>query len=202
MPPLLGQSKVVTPKEPAMKAALALTSALVFASGAFAEPLTNKAARKALFAVKVASVEMMADSGLPEQDQTVLASVAAQQPYYGAIAISPDEGLLSEATVAAANYHDTAAAESAALADCNAKKTGITPCVIAALIRPDGYEPRDLQLSQDATVAFRKDYPGNGGALAISALTGAWGMGKGTEAAIATCAAKAGATDCMVVVQD
>lgn len=184
-----------------MKTALAVILATLFATPALAEPVTGKAARKALFSLKGASVQMRADSGLSEQDQTVLAGVGAQQPYYGAIAISPDEGLLSEATVAAANYHDTAAAEAAALADCNAKKTGSAPCVIAALILPESHEPRPLQLSVDATAALRKDYPAKNGALAISAQTGAWGIGVGTEAALAACSGK-GATDCAVVVQD
>ncbi len=193
-----------------MKAAFSLMCAAIpvviaaqmLASDATAQTLPGKDARKLLFPGKGAAVEMTPDSGLSAQDQTVLASVAAQQPYYGAIAISPDEGLLSEATVAAANYHDTAAAETVALADCNARKTGAVPCVIAALIRPEGYEPRLLQLSLDATAALRSDYPGRGGALAISDLTGAWGVGDGADAAVTACAAKGGATDCVVVVQD
>ncbi len=185
-----------------MKAAPVLLLAGLMALPAMAEPLTEKAARKVLFAPKGAAVEMMAGSGLSEQDQAVLALVAAQQPYYGAIAISPDEGMMSEATVAAANYHDTAAAEAAALAECDAKKTGGAACVIAALIRPEGYEARPLQLSVDATTALRGDYPGKGGALAISGLTGAWGIGQGADAALSACAAKTGATDCIVVVQD
>ena len=185
-----------------MKAALTLTLILLSATTALAEPLTGKAAKKLLFPVKGASVDMRPDSGLSEQDQTVLGTVAAQQPYYGAIAISPGEGLMSEATVAAANYHDTAAAEAAALADCNGKKKAKAPCVIAALIRPDGYEARPLQLSLDATTAFRKDYDGMGSALAISAATGGWGIAQGAEAAVAACAAKAGAKDCTVVVAD
>ena len=186
----------------AMKAALAPTLALMFTTAAMAEPVTGRQARKALFPEAGASVEITADSGLSAQDQRVLATVAAQQPYYGAIAISPDEGLLSEATVAAANHHDNAAAEAAALAACNARKTAAAPCVIAALIRPEGYAARALQLSQDATAALRAGYPGRGGALAVSGSLGAWGIGKGAESAIADCAAKGGATDCMVVVQD
>lgn len=188
-----------------MKAVLVLLIAGVTAlpvASQTAAPLTERDARKLMFAPKRLAVEMRPDSGLSAQDQTVLESVAAQQPYYGAIAISPDEGLMSEATVAAANYHDTAAAESAALAECDAKKTGSSPCVIAALIRPEGHEARALQLSLDATVALRADYPAKGGALAISAMTGAWGIGVGAEAALASCALRPGATDCAVVVQD
>ena len=185
-----------------MKAALALILGVACATSASAESLTAKAARKMLFVPKGAAVQMLAQSGLTERDQTVLASVAAQQPYYGAIAISPDEGLMSEATVAAANYHDTASAEAAALADCNARKSGAAPCVIAAVIRPEGYETRAFQLSLAATTGLRKDFPRKGGSLAISALTGAWGIGPGAEAAVAACTETANATDCTVVVQD
>jgi len=188
--------------ETAMKHALALALMVLSAPLAQADPLTGKAAKKLLFAPKGAAVEMLPGARLPEQDQIVLESVAAQQPFYGAIAISPDEGLMSEATVASANYHDTAAAEAAALAECNAKKTAAPPCVIAALIRPDGYTARALTLSFDATTGFRADYPGKGGALAISALTGAWGIGAGAEAALTACAARKGAIDCAVVIAD
>ncbi len=185
-----------------MKSVFALTVMLVSATGLCAEPMTGKDARKALIGGKASEAELAADSGLSDEDKTVLVAVATQQPYYGAIAISPGDGLLSEATVAAANFHDTAAAERAALADCNAKKTAAEDCVIAALIRPKGHEQRDLQLSLDATAAFDADYAGKGGALAVSVVTGAWGLGQGAEAAIAACAAKAGATDCAVVIAD
>jgi hypothetical protein len=186
--------------EVAVKAALTLTLILLSATAGLAEPVTAKAAKKLLFAPKGGTVEMRPGTGLSEQDQTVLATVAAQQPYYGAIAISPDEGMLSEATVAAANYHDTTSAEAAVLAECDAKKTGTTPCVIAALIRPEGYEVRPLQLSLDATVAFREDFPRNG-ALAISATTGAWGIGADAEAAVTACA-KDTVADCTAVIVD
>ena len=187
-------------KEPDMKSALTLMLILASASMTLAEPLTGSAAKKVLFPLKGTSIEMRADSGLSEQDQAILAAVAAQQPYYGAIAISPADGMMSEATVAAANYHDTAAAEAAALAECNSKKAGDVGCVIAALIRPEGYVVRPIQLSLDATAAFRKDYPRRGGALAISSATGSWGIGKGAEAAMSACAAKTGAADCAVVI--
>ncbi|MGL6212114.1 MAG: 5-aminolevulic acid synthase [Paracoccaceae bacterium] len=186
-----------------MKAALVLILLTLPASMALAEPLTGKAAKKLLYPAKTgAVVEMLAGSGLSAEDQTVLATVAAQQPWFGAIAISPDEGMMSEATVAAANYHDVAAAGAAAITDCNAKKKGQADCVVATLIRPEGYEPRALSLSLDATAGFRADYPGKGGAMAISAGTGAWGIAEGAEAALAACAAKGGATDCAVVIAD
>ncbi len=187
-----------------MKASLTVALVMLTATAAMAEPLTGRAAKKLLFPAKVAAqAEMLPSSGLSAEDQTILAAVASQQPYYGAIAISPEDGLLAESTIAAANHHDTAAAEVAALAQCEAKRTGAVPCVIAALIRPEGYEARDLSLSRDATAAVRADYPAKGGALAISAATGAWGLGKGADAALAACTAKAAEiTDCAVVIAD
>ena len=69
---------------------------------ALAEPLTGKEAKKLVFAPIVAEVEVMAEAGLPADQAEVLKTVGVSQPYYGAIAIAPDEGLMSEATVAAA----------------------------------------------------------------------------------------------------
>jgi hypothetical protein len=113
-----------------------------------------------------------------------------------------------EATVAAANHHSTAAAERAALAGCDAKRKGAKPCVIVALIRPQGWAERPFQLSSGATTGFadsflkiRRDR-----AFAVSPSTGLWGVGKGRNAgdkAVADCAAKGkGVTDCAVVVAD
>ncbi len=173
---------------------------------AMADVLTGKAAKKALFADSDVAVEVTKHSFLVDEQPQIVGSVASQQPYYGAIAVSPDEGLMSEATLAAANYHSVEAASLAALAGCDAVRKGAVPCVIVALVRPKGWEARPLQLSADATVAFRKDYGGKGAALAVSAGTGTWGMSKGTnasEAALAACAAKlVGPNDCTVIVVD
>lgn len=173
---------------------------MILGSLAEADVVDGKAAKAALFPAVVAEVEILAAAGLPKDQAAALEMVGGQQPYYGAIAISPDDGLMSEATVAAANYHDTDAASAAALADCNAKKTGKTDCVIAALIRPKGWEKRDLQLSSDASAGFTADY--KQGALAISALTGAWGIGADADAAVKDCASKNDQTkDCAVVIE-
>ena len=172
---------------------------------ALAEPLTGKEAKKLVFAPIVAEVEVMAEAGLPADQAEVLKTVGVSQPYYGAIAIAPDEGLMSEATVAAANFHDTASAATAALADCNGKKKTETECVIAAYIRPAGWKDAGFSLSSDATAAL-EEYARRKGALAISPTTGAFGMAKGdtaVEQALTTCAAKnEKATDCVVAVQD
>ena len=189
-----------------MRINLLLSASLVIAiaSGASSDVLTGKAAKKALFSGADVAVQVMKQAFLVDNQAEILGSVAAQQPYYGAIAVSPDEGLMSEATIAAANYHSVEAASVAALAGCDAVRKGKKPCVIVALVRPKGWEARVLQMSADATAAFRKEYAGKGAALAVSAATGAWGMAKGenaSEAAITACAAKMpDALDCSVII--
>jgi hypothetical protein len=178
----------------------------MLATGALAEPTPSAEARKAVYPAKTAlAIVMRPHPKLAEDQAGLLSQVAAGQPYYGAIAFSPDEGIMVEATVAAVNHHSVEAAEAAALGDCNAKRKGKEPCAVAVVLRPDGWEARPLQLSQSATEALRKDYGRSGRrALAVSAATGAFGIGAGegaAEVAVAACA-KAGATDCTVVVAD
>ncbi len=172
----------------------------------FTQTLDGKAAKRALFDVGDVGVQVMKQAFMPDDQAKILGQVAKDQPYYGAIAVSPDEGLMSEATIAAANYHNIEAASVAALAGCDAARKGAQPCVVVALVRPQGWEARPLQLSADATVAFNKDYAGKNAALAVSAGTGTWGMAKGenaADAAVAACAAKlTGPNDCKVVVAD
>ena len=177
---------------------LIIIGALALAGAVGAETIDGKTAKKALFAPVKAEVEILAAAGLPDDQAAALEMVGGQQLYYGAIAISPDEGLMSEATVAAANYHDTDAASKVALAECNAKKTGKADCVVAALIRPKGWKDKGFQLSSDATAGFKADASG---ALAVSVSTGAWGIGADADAAIAACAAKNDQTkDCTAVI--
>lgn len=184
---------------------MVLAMGLAAAVQAAAQPVDGRAARDALFAPKGSSVAIVRGV-LPEEQAQLLAGVAGGQAYYGAIAVSPDEGLMSEATVAAVNHHSIESAAAAAVRDCNARKKGRADCVVAALIRPRGYqEGRALQLSAMATEAFRSDYGRSGPrALAASPATGQFGIGKGADAAAAALAACAagGATDCAVVVAD
>jgi len=107
---------------------------------------------------------------------------------------------MSEATMAAANHHTVEAASAVALAQCNAKKTGAADCVVVATVRPEGWEARPLQLSSSAT----EDFVANqGAALALSASTGAWGLGASGDEAVAACAAKQeAATDCAVAITE
>ncbi|MGQ0567616.1 MAG: DUF4189 domain-containing protein [Gemmobacter sp.] len=185
--------------------ALAATGAMA-AAGAVAEPVASAEARKAVWPAKTPlAIVMRPHPNLPPDQANLLSGVASGQPYYGAIAFSPDEGIMVEATVAAVNHHSVEAAEAAALRDCNAKRTGEAVCAVVVVLRPDGWEARPLQLSQAATEALRKEYGRSGPrAMAVSPSTGTYGIGAGDgagAAAIAACA-KAGAEDCTVVVAD
>jgi hypothetical protein len=176
-----------------------------WAAQAVAQPLDGRTARDALF-ITQDSTTALVSGVLPEDQASLLAQVTAGQAFYGAVAISPDAGLMAEATVAAVNHHSVEAAAAAAVRDCNAKKTGKADCVVAAIIRPKGWaEGRALQLSATATAAFRADYGRRGArALAMSPATGAFGMAQGDGAAAAALAdcARDGASDCVVAVAD
>ncbi len=184
--------------------AISMGLAALMATAVYADPISGKDARKALFASQKAEVEILKSAGISKSDAKALQMVGISQPYFGAIAISPDEGLMSEATVAAANYHDTDAASAAALTECNEKKKGKADCVVAALIRPKGWKDKGFQLSSDATEGFKTGYDAKAGALAISRSTGGWGLGEGagaTDDAIAACLIKAPkAKDCVVAI--
>lgn len=180
--------------------ALLVISALAGTAVQAQAQVTGDAAAAMLWPEAGGEVEMLADGLLPEDQAKVLRMVARDQPYYAAIAISPDEGLMSEATVAAANHHTVEAASVIALAECNAKKTGTADCVIVALVRPEGWTAQPLQMSQAATQDFASY---QGGALALSAATGSWGIGVDDAAATAACAARnPAATDCAVAIRD
>lgn len=182
----------------------------VMALAAHAEPVTGKDAKRQLFLTQDAEVEVLAEAGLSEKDAAVLGMVAGAQSYYGAVALSPDEGLYAETTVAAAAYHDTETASAAALTGCEAKRKGKAPCVLVALVRPKGWEAGRIQLSAAATEAFGADYSKARApkAMAVSVATGLWGIGSGegaVEAALADCAARGNAvisSDCAIVIAE
>ena len=185
------------------KSALVALVALLAPAAAFAQsaPVSGAAAQEMVFAPDPVQVEMVEGHGLSEADASALQMVGSGQPYYGAIAISPDEGLMVEATVAAVNHHTAAAAEAAAIAGCEAKRKGKAACMVVARILPEGWTARDLTLSRDATVALGKDYK-TPGALAVSPATGNFALAGSAEAALAACAEKAKTDDCVVAVQD
>jgi hypothetical protein len=187
---------------------LCAVAIMALAGQAGAQAVDGATARKMVFKPKGVQVTIVAHDFLSEDDRKALAYAAEQQPYYGAIAMSPSEGLISEATLAAANFHDVDSARAKALESCNAaRKKGTRPCVIAAEIRPSGWEARPLSLSASATEALRKEYGRGRGekALAISPSTGKYAVSKGAGAAdtaLASCAATAGAGDCRIAVAD
>jgi len=162
-------------------------------------------ARTMIFAEDGAvSWEVIGDPALTETDVATLDQInrVQPQPYYGALAVAPDAGLASEITALAANYHDEENARAAALAACEANRAGEgAPCIVALVIRPEGWEPdRALQLSAQATAALLDEYralPRRSRVLAISPGTGRWGVGEGREAALAAC----GVEDCTAVVE-
>ncbi|WP_179379437.1 5-aminolevulic acid synthase [Jannaschia marina] len=177
-------------------AALALSLALPASAQ---EALDQDAAKAQLFGTRSVQVAITAHPFLSEADIGTLRALpgVAQLKYYGAMAAHPSEGLQSERTRGAFNFHSIDAARAAAVAACG------QGCVVVAEILPRGYEAgRSFTLNQDASKAvagrdFRR--AGQNAALAISRSTGAWGLGDGPQAAIATCAA-GGASDCEVAV--
>lgn len=176
------------------------------AAPVYAEPLTGKQAQKQMFSPKGAEIVMMEHKSLTPQNIALLQQVASGYAYYAAVAIAPGEDLLkSEATMLVANHHSVEAASTAALAGCNKARKGGAECVIAAMVRPKKWQPRDLQLSVEGTVALNRDYGRTGPrAMAISETTGFFALGKGgdaQEAALAACTKK-GAEDCVIVVVD
>lgn len=175
---------------------------------AFAGPVPGADAAEQLFHPEHVEVVRYNAEGLSDQEVQILASVAQGQQYYAAVAFAPADGLMSEATVMAANHHTVEAARTAALAECEERRSNEARCVTVLEVRPAGWEARDLQLSADATMAFGEDYPASSeAALAISPASGLWGLGQGDNASAAALAACAGAgtddvADCAVVIAD
>lgn len=152
---------------------------------AAAEPVSGAAAKKMLYPADGAEVRVIPRDFMGPSDPQILKQVGATQKYYGAVAVSPAEGLASEATVAGANFHDVDSARASALKACNAKRaTGTPPCQIVAEILPRGWKQGALQLSADATAAFADTYAAQDApkALAISPATGEWAIGVGQDA--------------------
>lgn len=190
-----------------MQSLLAAGAVLIGLSGAgVAEPISGKEAAKLMFSPKGAEVEMLPVEGLSPESAALLQQVIKDYAYYAAVAIAPDEDILkSEATMLVANHHSAEAAAAAALAGCDKARKGGANCVVAAVVRPKGWEARALQLSVEGTVALKSDYGKNGErAMATSAETGFFALAQGADAqaaALKACAEK-GATDCTIAVAD
>jgi hypothetical protein len=181
-------------------AALALSAVTL---PALAQDLPNlRDARRLVFAERGAvEVELIEHDSLTDTDRAILLSpqLSGAISYYGAIAIAPGMGLASEATVAAANYHDEDNARRVALDGCEEQRSSGPECIVVLVVRPEGWEPgRSLQLNTEATAALRGEYRrlGRNRAMAISEASGQWGIGEDEETAVANC----GQEDCRIVV--
>lgn len=186
--------------------AIGAVLAVMVGGPALADPLPGAEAQALLYPPDRVEIAVYDASALSQQERDVIVQVSRTQQYYGAVALAPDQGLMSEATVVAANYHDTASARSAALGECNAKRDGGRACVIVLEIRPAGWEQREFQLNTDATEAFTTLYMAMEAprAFAASATAAAWGFAGGHLAAhdaLGLCA-ESGATDCRIVSSD
>lgn len=189
-----------------------LAAAIVIAAGATnADPIDGRTARQLLFHHKGGEVQVFPQDFLTAEQVAQLNLMGGLIQYYGAMAMAPGEGFMSEANQAAANHHSIEAAVEVALSACNAARSGGPSCVIVAHFLPkDWEEGRPLQLSQTATDAFRREYRRGRRpkAFAISTDSGAFAVERGdgaSEAALAACTEKAaelGATDCNIVIQD
>lgn len=185
---------------------LGLSSAL-----AAADLWDGKSAKKMLFSPKGSEFVILSQDFMGEADTAMLQAMAGMDAfkavlYYGAVAVSPADGIVHKATVATADYHSLGSAQLAAIAECNGLRSGAQDCVVVAHITPKKYAERDFQLSATATAAFLKTYMRGRGpkAFAISPTQGSFGASKdqnAAKAAIISCAAD-GAQDCLTVVQD
>lgn len=185
--------------------ALALAVAAPMAA---AQTVDSRAAKKMLFSERGGNVQVADVDFLPGDATKALEKAAAQIPYYGAIAVSPGEPTASNLMAAMGNHHSVDAASSAALANCNARRTSGKPCVVIAVITPKKYKARPLTMSAEATRVFKKEYSRlkKPRGMAISPATGVFGIDRGDGGrALSRCntAAKAlGATDCRLVIAD
>lgn len=196
-----------------------LATSLIVATQGMAEPITYKEARKVLPKANGKVTLVTFEDRLSENDIAALASaklkpsdvfkgIGASLSGYGAVAISPDEGVLVEWLSGVSQHHSIEAARSAAIAYCNEKKKRASAaCVTLVEVLPKGAKAGAvLTLSDKANAALRKDYRKlkEPRAFAISPSTGDFGMdrGDGGRALDACGAATNKAKDCIIVVAD
>lgn len=188
----------------ALSGALAALAPAALAQDA---PVSPEAARAALFRTARVEVTMLPAPFVTEAEARALVEVGSEQPYYGAIAAAPDEGVQAPSVMLAANHHSVAAAAMAARAGCDARRQGGAPCVVVAEIRPRSWEARRLSLSMAASAVVRGELRrlARPRALAIAPETGAFAFrgGEGAAAAaLAECRAAARGAPCVLAVAD
>ena len=170
--------------------AIAAVAALL-AGQAQAQPVEGGTARAQLFSPEGVAVAVSGE--LTEMQRSIVQAMASEAgragrdfSYYGSIAFSPSDGLQSRTLQGAFNFHSPGAADRAALAACAAQRPDDSAsCIVAGRILPQGWEARDLQMSQAATRDFEEVYlpaePPK--AFAISRETGSWAVARGASAA-------------------
>lgn len=200
-----------------MRAAILSLCLVGAAASVSAQAIDGATAQKQVFAPR--GIQLAVSRSLSEQDRAVLNAMVKEADrtgqtfhFYGSIAYSPSEGLTAESLQGAFNFHSTAAADRASVAACEqVRKSGSAPCQPAAHVLPRGYEPGRVQLSYDATNAFRSTYRRVRGekAMAVSEQTGAWQMTEGSDAAataVELCnelaTGMSGAGDCAAIIVD
>lgn len=187
-----------------------MAALLVFglALPAAGESLSFKDARKALPKGNRTVATLTDTSFLAEKEQAIVKSLESNIPYYGALALTPSEGLYVEWLNATGQHHSMEAARAAALAHCEGnRKKSSNPCVVVFEVAPRGAkEGAALSLSAEANAALRGDYrklkaPKG---FAISKTEGTFGFAAGDGARALDACAKAGegARDCEIVVAD
>lgn len=186
-----------------------LAAVLICIAGiAGAESLTLKDARKALPKGNRVEAVMPEAAFLDEKQQAIVLSLKDTIPYYGALALSPDEGLFVDWLNAAGQHHSIEAAREAALGHCNSnRKESSAECVVVLEVSPKGADPEaPISLSAEGFDALKGDYRKLKGAkaYAISPSTGNFGFARGDGGRALDACSKAGdgASDCKVVVAD
>ena len=176
---------------------------------AASESLSFKEARKALPNGKRIVAALTEDAGfLAEKEQGIVKQLEANIPFYGALALTPSEGLYVDWLNAAGQHHSIEAARAAALAHCEAnRKPSSEPCVVVYEVAPRGAKAdAPLSLSAEANAALRKDYrklrAPKGFAISKSKGTFGFAAGDGARALDACAKSGEGASDCEIVVAD
>jgi len=207
-------------KTRALKGVAALLLAALVAGGpALSEPISFKEARKALPRAKAKAAITFDESIVPEADRArletsrqsladVLNALGKAIPSYGAVAISPTEGLFVEWLNGVGQYHNLPAARAAAVAYCELnRKPESSPCTVLVEVAPKGAAADDvIAMSGLANAALRGAYRKMDApkAFAISPSTGNFGFdrGDGSQALEACATAGQGVGDCEIVVAD
>lgn len=192
---------------------------IVTSSFALADTISTREARKALprpsdkveatgYPELVPSADAAQFEAAGQKVGDVLVALGAAVPGYGALAISPDQGLFVQWINAVGQYHSLASARQAALSYCNEKKDDdAAECVVVMEVAPKGAKSdAAFSLSASANAAFRNEYRklDEPKAFAISPSTGNYGFARGDGArALEICAtANSPADDCKIVISD